>query len=171
MPLPGLKRLVLCAAAICTVCAVLGGGVSQAGPDVLPLALDDAYRIEKVVGQTVDPEKNGRVTLASLKAELERRYFGAINAFERRMREGNYFNVSWRAPKGADVTVRLEYRQRNLGANVLSSEVHYPSVRGRGATEFSVLGEDYYQDGPVVAWRILLIEKGRIVGVQQSFLW
>ena len=148
--------------------------VVVATPEVLPLALDDAFRVVKVFSQTVDPSKNSKSMVAALKAEVDRRYFGAINAFERRLREGNYYTVRWQAPKrpeGSDITVRLEYRQQKLGTHVQALEAHYPAASGAVSTEFSVLGDDYYQDGAVVAWRVLLIERGRIVGVQQSFLW
>lgn len=139
--------------------------------EVLPLALDDTFQIVKIFSQTVDPEKNGKVSLASMKAEIDRRYYGAINQFERRQREGNYYTVQWKVPKTLDVTVRLEYRQQKLGSHVQALEARCSAGGGVGSTEFSILGDDYYQDGPVVAWRVLLIERGRIVGVQQSFLW
>mgnify|MGYP006284695827 CR=1 FL=1 len=175
-------------------------------PEVLPLALDDTFRVVKVSAQTVDPEKNRKILLPALKAEVDRRYFGAINAFERRQREGCYYTIEWQAPKKGfswfskssapaepipavnatatasskkklavsspdEVTIRLEYRQQKLGNHVQALDVRYPSPSGTIHTEFSVLGDDYYQDGPVVAWRVLLIRAGRIVGVQQSFLW
>jgi hypothetical protein len=140
-------------------------------PEALPLALDDSFRVVKVFSQTVDPDKNGKVNLVALKAEIDRRYYGAINSFERRQREGNYYTIQWKAPKSADLTVRLEYRQQKLGSHVQAMDARYQASGGTMSTEFSILGDDYYQDGPVVAWRVLLIERGRIVGVQQSFLW
>lgn len=38
-------------------------------------------------------------------------------------------------------------------------------------SEFQIIGDDYEQDGQVTAWRAVLIENGRIVAVNQSFLW
>ncbi|MEI6712958.1 MAG: hypothetical protein WCO60_04355 [Verrucomicrobiota bacterium] len=157
-----------------TALSAVAQPVVVGSPDVLPLALDDSFRVVKVFSQTIDPQLNAKAKIDSLKAEIDRRYFGAINEFEKRQREGNYYTVQWQAPKvsgGSDVTVRLEYRQKKLGAHVLAFDAHYPSASGTISTEFSVLGDDYYQDGAVVAWRVLLIQKGRIVGVQQSFLW
>lgn len=145
--------------------------VSVAVSEVLPLALEDAFQVVKVLSQTLDPKLNQRVVSPMQKGEIDRRYFGAINKFERQQREGNYYTVHWKAPKGSALTVRLEYRQQKLGTHVQALETQIAAAGGSGSTEFSILGDDYYQDGAVVAWRVLLIQQGRIVGLQQSFLW
>lgn len=139
--------------------------------ETLPLALNDRFEVVKIFAEVIDPKRNARAVSTYQKAEIDRRYYGAINQFERRQREGNYYTVRWKAPRGTAVTVRLEYRQKNLGRHVQAMEVRYPEVLGEMRTEFSVLGDDYYEDGAVVAWRVLLIEAGQIVGLQQSFLW
>jgi hypothetical protein len=139
----------------------------------LPLALDDAFEVEKVFSVLIDPAVNGRVDSPWMKIEQDRRYYGAINAFERKQREGHSYTVHWRAKNAAPtgLTVRFEYRQQRLGSHVQTQEVHFPKVSGKQRTEFTIQGEDYHQDGAVTAWRILLIEQGRVVGLQQSFLW
>jgi hypothetical protein len=139
----------------------------------LPLALDDAFEVEKVFSVLIDPAVNGRVDSPWMKIEQDRRYYGAINSFERRQREGHSYTVHWRAKSAAPtgLTVRFEYRQQRLGSHVQTQEVHFPKVSGKQRTEFTIQGEDYHQDGAVTAWRILLIEQGRVVGLQQSFLW
>jgi hypothetical protein len=38
-------------------------------------------------------------------------------------------------------------------------------------TEFTVIGDDYLQDGRVTSWRCLLIENGKIVAENRSYLW
>lgn len=139
----------------------------------LPLALDDAFEVEKVFSVLIDPAVNGRVDSPWMRIEQDRRYYGAINAFERKQREGHSYTVHWRAKNSPPygLTVRFEYRQQRLGSHVQTQEVHFPKVSGKQRTEFTVQGEDYHQDGAVTAWRILLIEQGRVVGLQQSFLW
>jgi hypothetical protein len=139
----------------------------------LPLALDDAFEVEKVFSVLIDPAVNGRVDTPWMKIEQGRRYYGAINAFERRQREGHSYTVHWRArpPAPAELTVRFEYRQQRLGSHVQTQEVQFSKVAGPQRTEFTVQGDDYHQDGAVTAWRILLIEQGRVVALQQSFLW
>ena len=140
---------------------------------ILPLALDDAYEVEKVFSVLIDPTVTGRADVPWLKIEQDRRYYGAINDFERRQRDGHSYTVRWKAkaPLPGELTVRFEYRQQRLGSHVQALEVQYSKVAGRYHTEFTVQGDDYHQDGPVTAWRVLLIDQGRIVGLQQSFLW
>jgi hypothetical protein len=67
--------------------------------------------------------------------------------------------------------LRLEYRQQNLGSHVQARELRYSAAKGSIKSEFQIIGDDYEQDGQVTAWRAVLIEKGRIVAVNQSFLW
>ncbi len=139
----------------------------------LPLALDDAYKVEKVFSLLIDPEVAGKGTSPWLKMETDRRYFGALNSFERRRRDGHSYTVHWGARQTAPggLTVRFEYRQQKLGSQVQAQEVFYPKVSGSMRTEFTVQGDEYYQDGQVTAWRVVLVEGGRVVGLQQSFLW
>jgi hypothetical protein len=147
--------------------------VSAPSAGTLPLALDDAFEVEKVFSVLIDPSVNGRVDTPWMRIERDRRFYGAINAFERKQREGHAYTVHWRArtPSPAEITVRFEYRQKRLGSHVQTQEVQFSKVAGRQRTEFTVQGDDYHQDGAVTAWRILLIEQGRVVGLQQSFLW
>jgi hypothetical protein len=113
----------------------------------------------------------GGISNSYLQAEIDRRYYGAVSNLERRMREGHYYNFEWSTSKTADLTIRFEYRQEKLGLAVQLIEMDYPKAKGTYRSEFSVIGDDYHQDGPVTAWRVTLVENGRIVGVNQSFLW
>jgi len=103
--------------------------------------------------------------------ERQYRLFGAVTKLDRRQRYGNYFNFFWRAKRPADVTVRLEYRQENLHAHVQGQEISYANARGNYKTEFKVVGDDYFDDGRVIAWRCLLIENGKVVAENRSYLW
>ncbi|MGH8102633.1 MAG: hypothetical protein ACREIW_15160 [Chthoniobacterales bacterium] len=107
----------------------------------------------------------------SITFERDYRLFGAVTGLDRRQRFGNYFDFFWRAKRPADVTVRLEYRQEKLHAQVQAQEVSYGNVRGTQKTEFKVIGDDYFDDGKVIAWRCLLIENGAVVAENRSFLW
>ena len=88
---------------------------------------------------------------------------------DQRQRFGNYFDFFWRAKRPSDVTVRLEYRQEKLHEHVQAQEISYRNVRGTHKTEFKVIGDDYFDDGRVIAWRCLLIANGRIVAENRSF--
>jgi hypothetical protein len=108
---------------------------------------------------------------SSIAFERSYRMFGALTKLDQRQRYGNYFDFFWRVKRPADVTVRLEYRQEKLHDFVQAQEVAYTNVHGNHKTEFKVVGDDYFDDGRVTAWRCLLIEDGRVVAVNRSYLW
>ena len=72
---------------------------------------------------------------------------------------------------GREFEVRLEYRQEKLHAHVQAQEASYPDARGSYRTEFKVVGDDFFDDGRVIAWRCCLIENGRIVAEKHSYMW
>jgi hypothetical protein len=54
---------------------------------------------------------------------------------------------------------------------VQAKELFYPAAKGTIETKFTVIGDEYADDGRVTAYRLLLIQNNRIVGLRQSFLW
>lgn len=138
---------------------------------VLPLALDDAFEFRKAKTMLHDRE-NAKPTLDPMIIfERQRLNFGAVSDIDREQRYGHYFTFFWRTKRPADVTIRLEYRQQNLGAYVQAKELFYKDAKGSVKTDFSVIGDDYKQEGKITGWRALLIENGKIVALSQSFLW
>jgi len=113
------------------------------------------------------------LTLQDVPITFERQYrlFGAVTALDQRQRFGDYFDFFWRAKRPADITVRLEYRQEKLHEHVQAQEISYRNVHGTRKTEFKVIGDDYFDDGRVIAWRCLLVENGRIVAENRSYMW
>lgn len=142
-----------------------------AQPEVLPLALTDEFEFRKVKTFLNDSQALKPTANKMIKFQREQVDFGAVTEFDRLQREGHYYTFFWRAKRTADLTVRLEYRQTNLGPFVLAKEVDYPAARGSHHTKFQITGDDYREDGRVTQWRVLLIENGRIVGLTQSYLW
>ena len=116
-------------------------------------------------------EKTATVQDAPITFERQYRLFGAVTALDQRQRFGDYFDFFWRVKRPSDVTVRLEYRQEKLHEHVQAQEITYRNVHGTNKTEFRVIGDDYFDDGRVIAWRCLLIANGRIVAENRSFLW
>jgi hypothetical protein len=167
----------------------------------LPVALNDDFEIRKTklylltetapgqekassTDQTVqNASKSGKMTStapssksttvqdASIRFERQYRLFGAVTKLDVRERVGNYFDFFWKAKRSANLTVRLEYRQEKLHAHVQAQEVSYPEARGNYKTEFKVVGDDYFDDGRVIAWRCCIVENGRIVAEKHSYLW
>jgi hypothetical protein len=116
-------------------------------------------------------QKTATLQDAPITFERQYRMFGAVTNLDQRQRWGNYFDFFWRAKLPSDVTVRLEYRQEKLHEHVQAQEITYHNVRGTHKTEFKVIGDDYFDDGQVIAWRCLLIANDRIVAENRSFLW
>jgi hypothetical protein len=116
-------------------------------------------------------QKTATLQDAPITFERQYRLFGAVTRLDQRQRFGNYFDFFWRAKRPSDITVRLEYRQEKLHEQVQAQEISYRNVRGTHKTEFKVVGDDYLDDGRVIAWRCLLIENGRIVAENRSFMW
>ena len=123
-------------------------------------------------GKSTSPsQKTATLQDAPITFERQFRMFGAVTGLDQRQRFGNYFDFFWRAKRPSDVTVRLEYRQEKLHEHVQAQEITYRNVRGTHKTEFKVIGDDYFDDGRVIAWRCLLIANGQIVAENRSFMW
>ena len=126
----------------------------------------------KVGGKNNQPsQKTSVLQDAPIVFERQYRLYGAVTAVDQRQRFGDYFDFFWRSKRPSDVTVRLEYRQEKLHEHVQAQEITYRNARGTNKTEFKVIGDDYFDDGRVIAWRCLLIANGRIVAENRSFLW
>ncbi len=138
---------------------------------VLPLALDDAFQFRKTKIFLNEPELFKPTTEEMISFERVRVNFGAYTQVDRQQRYGSYYTFFWRSARSADLTVRFEYRQQKLGSYVQAKELFYPGAKGSVQSQFQVIGDDYNEDGRVTAWRAVLIESGKIVGITQSFLW
>jgi len=123
------------------------------------------------LASTAPSKKSATLQDASITFERQYRLFGAVTGLDQHQRFGDYFDFFWRAKRAADLTVRLEYRQEKLHSFVQAQEISYPKARGNHKTEFKVVGDDYFDDGRVIAWRCLLIENGRIVAENRSYMW
>ena len=162
---------------------VLGGCATTQEPtqvkldhaNVLPLAIDPSFTFRKQTQFLNDPAffpPSGAQLNEAIAFERKFYMWPATTALDKDQLKGNYLNFYWRnqgAP--ANVTVRLEYRQANLGNYVMAREKSYTNVQGSACTRFSIIGDDYLENGQITDWRCLLIVDGRIVGLTQSYLW
>lgn len=183
----------------CAAClAILLFGASAAGAatefrqltriEPSPTALDSAFQFRKAKLYLLDDlpgaqMRNGGPTGASriprggvsrdpaVGFERAYRLYGAVTALDQRRRYGQYFDFFWRAKRDAVLTVRLEYRQEKLRTYTQGREMTYLHARGSHQTSFAIIGDDYFNDGRVLAWRCLLVEGGHIVAEERSFLW
>ena len=139
--------------------------------NVLPLALDDRYQFRKVQEFINDPKFFKPTVDEMIGFERQRLGVGPITNVDRLEVRGHYFGFYWRTRQPGPVTVRFEYRQATLGSYVQAREVSYDHPKGTIETKFQVIGDDYLNDGRIIAWRTLLIADGKIVGLTQSYLW
>jgi hypothetical protein len=141
--------------------------------DVLPLAIDPAFAFRKETQFLNDPTtfQKGPYNEA---IDFQRRSYmwPATTKLDQDALKGWYLDLAWwNHGQPADVTVRVEYRQANLGNFVMAREKSYSAAKGSYTTRFTVLGDDYLENGPITNWRALLIVDGKIVGLTQSILW
>jgi hypothetical protein len=181
----------------CASCAIAATNDARPTPNLaqLPVALDPDFQFRKTkiftlsaqvpkglqrarAPTTLSGESSSKSTTPttvvqeqSLLFERSYRLFGAVTAFDQRQRFGEYFDFFWRARHPADVTVRFEYKQDKLRAFVQAKELRYTPARGSCRSEFRVIGDEFANDGPVLAWRCILIAHDRIVAEKRSFLW
>ena len=140
-------------------------------PLVFPLQLDDAITFRKTKIFINDPLDYKSSSDDMLNFERQHINFGAVTNYDRMQRYGCYYTFFWRATRKADLTVRFEYRQLKLGSYVQAQERTYTNAKGSFESKFAVIGDDYNNEGKVTAWRAILIEDGKIVALNQSFLW
>lgn len=104
---------------------------------------------------------------------FERRYrqHGAVTAMERRERDGHYYTVWWRVEDTSQpVTVRFEYRQKD-SATVVRAVEQVVNPGRSNETRFEITGDSYYDEGPVVAHRVSLVQADRELVDWKSYLW
>ena len=142
-------------------------------PKPPPIALDRAFQFRKIEEYFLDPVPPRLTTQTNAAVAFERNYrlFGAITSLDQHMLYVTYFDFYWRATRDTDVRLRLEYRQEKLHALVQAREVRYAHARGHHHTEVAIIGDDFFDDGRVIAWRASLIVGGRIVALSRSYLW
>jgi hypothetical protein len=87
---------------------------------------------------------------------------------------GDEFVVTWKPnAEGSPVgtTVRFQYRQQRR-KEIRTLEVTYPFVVNQSrSASFAVIGEAYQRGGRVTAWRVQILEGGRIAAERRSPDW
>lgn len=106
--------------------------------------------------------------------EKERRLRGAVSVAERRQRLGQYYTMVWRDAAGAGsgpVEVVFLYQQGASASLVKRMTKSFPASDRDGIAEFAVIGDDYFKNGRVLAWKATLSRAGREIASRQSYLW
>jgi hypothetical protein len=106
-----------------------------------------------------------------IRAEMNKRLYGAVTARDRTLRKGNYYNVRWNELTGKEpIKLLFEYRQAQTGAKVNQQNFEVPGSR-EGDLEIVVSGLEYLKYGHVQAWRVTLFEGESKIFVKKSYLW
>jgi hypothetical protein len=109
--------------------------------------------------------------------EKLRRIHGAVSVAERRQRLGQYYTVLWRDPAGdagagdGPRDIIFEYQQGATASLVKRMSRRFDAGQTSGVAEFAVIGDDYFTNGRVLAWRVSFLRDGRVVATKQSYLW
>lgn len=107
--------------------------------------------------------------------EKLRRLHGAVSVEERRQRLGQYYTVLWRDPAGGTgdrpSEIIFEYQQGATASLVKRMSRRFDPGEPSGVAEFAVIGDDYFTNGRVLAWRVIFLQDGRVVATKQSYLW
>lgn len=109
-----------------------------------------------------------------VRMEKERRLRGAVSMAERKERLGQYYTLIWNDVPGAnqgEVTVVFQYQQGVTASLVKRLVKTFPSSDTRGMADFAVIGENYFKNGRVLAWKATLQRGNRVIATRQSYLW
>lgn len=107
--------------------------------------------------------------------EMQRRLRGAVSMEQRRQRLGQYYTILWHIPAAQDtgesIRVVFEYQQASTASKILKSEKSFAPHTLKGQTEFSIIGENFFKRGRVLAWQISLYQGQTLIDSKRSYLW
>lgn len=118
---------------------------------------------------TLRDQESGVVDDPMVQNEKLRRLYGAVSIEERKQRLGQYYTILWNADAGAEKEIVFRYQQG--GSRIKEMRRTIPAGTAEGKEEFSVIGDNYFKIGRVLAWKIDLTADGETIASKQSYLW
>lgn len=107
-----------------------------------------------------------------VRMEKARRLSGAVSMEERRNRLGQYYTMTWHdAASAGEVSVIFQYQQGATASRVKRMVRNFPATDSSGKAEFAIIGDDYFKNGRVLAWKATLQRGKTIIATRQSYLW
>lgn len=103
--------------------------------------------------------------------EKLRRLHGAVSLEERKQRLGQYYTVLWFEPKTAGFSREIIFRYLQGGSRIKEMRRTLPTGQAQGKEEFSIIGDNYFINGRVLAWKIDFTANGETIASKQSYLW
>lgn len=101
--------------------------------------------------------------------EKLRRLHGAVSLEERKQRLGQYYTVLWNADAGVEKEIIFRYQQG--GSRIKEIRRRMPVGTSAGKQQFAIIGDNYFDNGRVLAWKIDLTARGKTIASKQSYLW
>lgn len=136
------------------------------------VVISQGGEITKVKYYHLDSHRTIRSADPAVTFEQRHYLHGAITLEQRLARYGHYYTIFWNSDdRSTPVTVVFEYRQKNTGPAALTKTVTVDDIGRRNQTPFKVTGEEYWERGPVTAWRVTLVQGDNTIAADQSFLW
>lgn len=120
---------------------------------------------------TLRDQDSGVVDDPLVQNEKLRRLYGAVSLEERKQRLGQYYTVLWNADAGAEKGIIFRYQQGASGSLIKEMRRKIPAGTSEGKEEFSIIGDNYFDNGRVLAWKIDLTANGETIASKQSYLW
>lgn len=103
--------------------------------------------------------------------EKLRRLHGAVSMEERKERLGQYYTVLWNDLNTASSDRKIRFQYRQGGSRVKTMTRSLPAGQASGKEEFTIIGDDYFKNGRVLAWKIDFTSNGATIASKQSYLW
>jgi hypothetical protein len=93
-----------------------------------------------------------------------------VSLEERKQRLGQYYTVLWNDTNTkAGREIRFHYQQGGSKVKTMTRSLNASSSSGK--EEFTVIGDNYFKNGRVLAWKIDLTANGETIASKQSYLW
>lgn len=106
--------------------------------------------------------------------EKLRRLHGAVSMEERKGRLGQYYTVLWNDPatgKTAKISREIRFQYLQGGSRVKTMTRTLSPDQSTGKVDFAIIGDDYFKNGRVLAWKMDLTIDGVAIASKQSYLW
>lgn len=119
-------------------------------------------------------QKLGNVDDSMIRSEKLLRLYGAISIEQQRQKLGQYYTILWHDAAGVNqgpAEILFEYKQGKSASAIKHHASSFDSAATEGKTEFSVTGDNYFNNGKVIAWKAYLKRAGKVLHTEQSYLW
>jgi len=109
-----------------------------------------------------------------VKGEARYRFDQNLRLEDRNNKLGNYYVIEWNEDainlNGMSLSLKFHYRQASTGRVIQTKSFTLPP-KSEPEFEIAIIGEEYKNNGRVLAWKATLMQGEETIGTEQSFLW